>query len=325
VVLAFVLAVGGIVAIGISGRADGIPGASPSVSSARNSPNAVAATQAVQVSPSTAPVRFAGPEMSSAPGPLQLVAQRQLDSVFVHGDVFAPGVTWVYLSLKDPSGRIAGWASVSAPGGVGSRDDDGPTMRFDLQLAAPDANFPSPLELVATAYGKDGATLASASIEGLHFLFIVPIGAEGASGPGGEASVLEPPALQPPAPDVGWPPSRSLGPAIAPVTLCTPARAASAVATRGVMVAGGLRIKAAWVRIALETLSREVLDEVTIDTTDPNGGIRPVQTPTFAVELALGDPRPIGARLVVIVTAYDADGTPLGLVRRIVTVAPLAG
>jgi hypothetical protein len=114
-----------------------------------------------------------GPELTSAPGSLELVAQRQLDSVFVHGDVFVENVTWVYLSLRDASGRIAGWGSVSAPGGVGPRDGDGPTMRFDLQLAAPDASFPDALTLTATAYGDGGDAVASASIEGLARMFAV--------------------------------------------------------------------------------------------------------------------------------------------------------
>ena len=115
--------------------------------------------------------------MTSEPGPLVLAAQREVDSVFVHGDVFVERVTWVFVSVQDASGRIAGWASVSVPGAAGPAVGDGPAMRFDLEVAAPYDDFPTALELQAIAYDSTGRIIAVGRIPGLSPLFVVPVGA----------------------------------------------------------------------------------------------------------------------------------------------------
>src|SRR5207247_10276387 len=72
------------------------------------------------------------PVQTSGPGPIQLLAQRHADTVFVHGDVFAPNITWVFFSLQAADGRVAGWASVSVPGSTGAAAATGePALRFD--------------------------------------------------------------------------------------------------------------------------------------------------------------------------------------------------
>jgi hypothetical protein len=251
--------------------------------------------------------------MTSGPGLIELVARRQVNSVFVHGDVFVDRVTWVYVSLRSAGGEIAGWASVSAPGGAQPRGSGGPSLRFDVELAAAYESFPGPLTLVAAAYDDSGEQVASASIPDLAVAFVVLTSASSGEPTGTSTRGL--------GSDIGWQRSRSAGDAVVPVRLTAPAAAVTSVSTGAIAVAGTLRIKAATIRISLQTPDHEVLSEASVDTTDPNGGVRPVRTPSFDVELRIPSPRPIsGSRLVVVVAAYDAGGTPLGMVRRTVEV-----
>ena len=84
--------------------------------------------------------------------------------MYIHGDVFVANVTWVYVSLQDDRGRIAGWASVSVPGAAGPARGDGPTLRFDVDVAVP-AGFDGPLRINANAYDVDGVLMASTRID----------------------------------------------------------------------------------------------------------------------------------------------------------------
>lgn len=112
--------------------------------------------------PSFAP--GAGPIFTSAPGPMQLQAQRHPETIFVHGDVDAARITWVFVSVQDEVGRVAGWSSVSVPGEAGPNKKGGPTLRFDTELAIPD-DFGGRLFVRAQAYDASGKIVASVSVE----------------------------------------------------------------------------------------------------------------------------------------------------------------
>lgn len=218
---AALLAIGGLAVVGLSGRdlgsgpgAGGLGSGAGAVASGRSPgtqalatapPATPAATDEVEVTFAPAPV--AGPQMTSEPGPIQLSARRQPNSVFVHGDVFVPDVTWVFVSLQDAGGRVAGWASVSVPGAAGPGIDGGPTLRFDVELAAAYVNFPGALALQATAYDGSGRAVASSTIEDLRPWFAVPaeVGAPSSSGaPGGAVSRGFRPGAHFPMLDADW-------------------------------------------------------------------------------------------------------------------------
>jgi hypothetical protein len=100
------------------------------------------------------------PLLTSGPGPIQLQARRNSASMFVHGDVFVPRVTWVYLSLRDSAGGVVSWASVSVPGAAGPGHGSGPTLRFDVEVAVPPV-FTGALWVNANAYDADGELIAT--------------------------------------------------------------------------------------------------------------------------------------------------------------------
>ena len=104
------------------------------------------------------------PFLTSGPGPIQLQARRNAVGMFVHGDVFVPRVTWVYLALRDAAGGTAGWASVSVPGAAGPGTESGPTMRFDIELAI-QPTFTGPLWINANAYDAGGALVATTRLQ----------------------------------------------------------------------------------------------------------------------------------------------------------------
>ena len=106
------------------------------------------------------------------------------------------------------------------------------------------------------------------------------------------------------------------------VELHSPAPARAEITTKSLEVAGTLLVRAARVRISLRARDNRVLDHVTVDVSDPDGGIRPARTPTFAATFELPFPRPNGSMWVV-VTAYDEGGLPLGSIRRSFEVGPL--
>jgi hypothetical protein len=123
----------------------------------------------------------------------------------------------------------------------------------------------------------------------------------------------------------GWPPSRSMGDAFTPVRLEQPMAGAEPLTDDAIEVLGKLRIHAASVRVSIQTLDLEVLDSTVVDTSNVDGGIRPLHAPGFDVHLALPTPRPTGELLWIVVTAFNNAGTPVGTVRRVVTIGELAG
>jgi hypothetical protein len=94
---------------------------------------------------------------------IHLEVQRQPNGMFVHGDVYVARVTWVFVSLRDPSGTITGWASVSVPGAAGPGVRGGPTMRFDVELAVP-TGYAGPLTIQATAYDGTGRVVGATQL-----------------------------------------------------------------------------------------------------------------------------------------------------------------
>ncbi len=107
-----------------------------------------------------------------------------------------------------------------------------------------------------------------------------------------------------------------------PIALEAPAPARVEVTTDRLQVAGSMLVRAARVEIALEARGNRVLDHVSVDVADSDGGIRPERGPTFQGSFALPFPRPNGTMWVV-VTAYDEGGMPLGTTRRPFEVGPL--
>ena len=104
--------------------------------------------------------------VTSEPGSIVLTARRNEDTVYIHGDLFAARVTWVYVGLQTSSGRIVGWTSVSmlepAPD-AGTGGDPG--MRFDVEFAAPLDTYPGALFAVAHANDAEGRLVGTAEIE----------------------------------------------------------------------------------------------------------------------------------------------------------------
>ncbi|HUG30730.1 MAG TPA: hypothetical protein VMQ65_09505 [Candidatus Limnocylindria bacterium] len=290
-VLGFLAVIATLVVIGVGGRGPAEPPSAPpvAVDSPSVSPTGRTAFPPPLVSegesPGASPVASpdAAPILTSGPGPIQIVARRHPETMFIHGDVFVPRVTWVFVSLQDDAGRVAGWASVSVPGAAGPGVGNGPTLRFDVEVAVP-VGYEDRLWIQANAYDADGAQVASTRLE-------VP--------PGGENA------------------------AAGPVRLTEPNQWDEVITTRIVLVDGRLEIRASSVRVALVADDGTGLDSVVIDTTNRDGGIRPVRAPTVQVELALPSPRPEG-RLWVVITAYDEAGVEISSMRRPVRIGDLA-
>lgn len=166
-VAAWLVALGGMVALGLSGRSTDSgtgTGAVPSIGQS-------VGTRPSATSQPTLIARVPGfpadvtPVQTSGPGPIQLQAQRHASSVFVHGDIYAADITWVFFSLQGPDGRVAGWASVSMPGSVGpAAASGGPAMRFDVELAVPSDFNEGTLLVLAHAYNTHGVLVSATSV-----------------------------------------------------------------------------------------------------------------------------------------------------------------
>lgn len=139
-----------------------------------------------------------------------------------------------------------------------------------------------------------------------------------------ETAAPHPTSTSPPLIGRGWPPAHLASEAPVPVRIDSPAGGAGAVTDRFIAVRGELRVHAAAVRVSLQTSERVTLDSTVVDTSNVDGGIRPLHAPAIDVQLALPTPRPTGERLWIVVTAYDGAGTPVGAVRRLVTIAEIA-
>jgi hypothetical protein len=170
-VLGFVALVGGLIGLGLAGRSvEESPTSSQLAAlatplSPRPSPRGTAvANQAPTVSrPSALP--SPAPILTSEPGPVTIAARRHPETMYVHCDVFVERVTWVYVSLQDEAGRVAGWASVSVPGAAGPGGADGATLRFDVEVPIAEARRQARLWIQVIAYDADGQVVASSRVE----------------------------------------------------------------------------------------------------------------------------------------------------------------
>lgn len=106
---------------------------------------------------------------------------------------------------------------------------------------------------------------------------------------------------------------------VAPVMLDLPAGADARITGAALTVDGELEVRASTLRIALEADRLHRLEAITLDATDPDGGLRPDRTLRFHAELALPSPRPTG-RLWLVITAFDSAGHPIGTLRRAVEI-----
>jgi hypothetical protein len=158
---AFVLVVGGMVVIGIAGRAPADPPAMAGTSIEQGGGGASPSAPVLTIAPS--PDR--APVVTNGDGPIVLQARRHPETVYVHGDVFVDRVTWVFVSVQDAAGRIAGWASVSIPASAMPAASDVPTLRFDVELALPPAAADGLLRIHASAHDADGRLVATARVE----------------------------------------------------------------------------------------------------------------------------------------------------------------
>ena len=109
-----------------------------------------------------------------------------------------------------------------------------------------------------------------------------------------------------------------------PIDLLSPEVGPITITTARLTVKGTLLVRAARVVVALEARGNRTLESLTFDTTDPDGGIRPRQRPTFSAEFDIPFPRPNGTMWVV-VTAYDSHLIPLGGERRPVRIGEIMG
>jgi hypothetical protein len=267
-VLGFLAVIAALVVVGVGGRGPAQPTSAPPVaidpvSLGPSDPTAfppplISEGESPEASPVASP--DAAPILTSGPGPIQIVARRHPETMFIHGDVFVPRVTWVFVSLQDDAGRVAGWASVSVPGAAGPGVGNGPTLRFDVEVAVPDG-YEDRLWIQANAYDADGAQVASTRLE------VPPDGENTAAGP---------------------------------VRLTAPSQWDEVITTDTVVVDGRLDVRSDTIRIALHSDDGRSLDFTIVYTGDRDGGIRPIRLPTFHVELALPSPRPEGRLWVVI-------------------------
>ena len=103
--------------------------------------------------------------LTTQPGPLVLAARRNTATVYIHGDVFAQRVTWIYVGLQDARRGVVGWTSVVMPEPTSRSGGDGTQMRFDVELAAPIESYPGTLLVVANAHDADGQLVGTARLE----------------------------------------------------------------------------------------------------------------------------------------------------------------
>ena len=108
------------------------------------------------------------------------------------------------------------------------------------------------------------------------------------------------------------------------VDLVSPGPGTVRVTSNELTVAGSVLVRAARVEIVLAANGNRLFGEASADVSDRDGGIRPAYPPGFEVRFDLATPRPMGTMLVV-VTAYDAAGSPIGGIRRAISIETLSG
>lgn len=169
--LVFVAVIAGMVAVGLGSRSSAggpaVLGSPLALESELATTRPVASTREDPIGPGTSP-GFSpdmAPVVTNGSGPIVIHARRHPEGMYIHGDVFVERVTWVFVSLRDEGGRVAGWASVSVPGAAGPGVDDGPTLRFDVELAAPSELYDGSLWIQVNAHDSAGKLIATTRLE----------------------------------------------------------------------------------------------------------------------------------------------------------------
>jgi hypothetical protein len=171
-VLGWVVVLICVIAFGLSGRSDGSGSAAAGVGAGASGEVGVRGSAAVAPATTRATDRVVPPrfEPDGVPidngisGPIHLAATRHPSTVYVHGDVFAQQVTWVFVGLQTLDGQVAGWASVTIPGAAGDGRDHRPALRFDVELAIPGTLATGVLIVHANAYNAVGGLVAATRV-----------------------------------------------------------------------------------------------------------------------------------------------------------------
>jgi hypothetical protein len=304
-VLAFVAILSAIVAVGLGGRGPAAPGVDGSP--------VVLASQTTGPGPSPGTTPGSTPDMApvvaSTAGPIEILARRHTETMYVHTEVYVEHVTWVFVSLQDSAARILGWASISVPGAAGPGVEDGPVLRIDVELTIPAEAAGRSIWIQANAYDSAGQVTATTRFE------IAPDGGPGEGAHAVEGEIV--PGASLPAGDA-TPESA----ATAPVTLTSPVGTGTLIAGATVAVEGRLRIRAARVEVTLLGEGRLVIASQMVETSNRDGGIRPIRAPTLDLLLAIPTPRPVGPAALLI-TAFDASGTVIGSMERAIEIGQL--
>jgi hypothetical protein len=168
--LAWVAALVAIVAIGFAGRAGSEAGGGGATSAPRTAAPAVAEATPVGLpaAPATARPIAQNPRASVDEGPIHLELVRTRASIYVHADLHAAHVAWVFVQVQDDAGRVAGWASMSFPGSVDppadAVDGEPPALRFDVELVIPDDMTAGRLWTQVTVYDNLGQRTGTARL-----------------------------------------------------------------------------------------------------------------------------------------------------------------
>ncbi|NJD30176.1 MAG: hypothetical protein FIA92_18070 [Chloroflexi bacterium] len=167
-VVAWIVGLGGVAAIGFAGRAGTDAGGQVDANGPRASVAAIvaAATPRTLTIPRATARPIAGnPTASSGSGPIRLQLVRTRGSIFVHADIHASKVSWVFVQVQTGNGRVAGWASLSFPGSVDPPADTSsgakPALRFDVELVIPDDMRDGELWTQVNVYDNLGGRVAT--------------------------------------------------------------------------------------------------------------------------------------------------------------------
>ncbi len=172
--LAWVVVLGAFVTVGVAGRAGAEDNGPPSGSDGpRGQVPAIdreATPGASPGAPATARPIARNPRASSDSGPIQMELVRTSASIFVHADIHARHVAWVFVQVQTVSGRVAGWASMSFPGSVDppAEATDGrdlPALRFDVELVIPEDMRSGQLWTQVNVYDNLGQRVATSRLE----------------------------------------------------------------------------------------------------------------------------------------------------------------
>jgi hypothetical protein len=161
----WVLVLGGIVALGLSGRA---PDPGPE-------PGGVALVPAPSLVPTHPPAATLSRRFDPAypslivtavtePGPIQFQAVRSPSSIAVHGTTNTQQVARVLVSVQSLDGRLAGSTSTRIRGPYGDGADHLPPQAFVLSLPMPARIGVRVVVVEAAAYSAGGELVASARV-----------------------------------------------------------------------------------------------------------------------------------------------------------------